>query len=812
MKKLILTEKPNVTKQIKDVLAPNAKYIRGSQSSKNPLGYYENENFVICNTVGHCINIKTPLDINKDFTWDLNKIPYNFPDPLPLEVAKDKHDIFNIIQLCFSKYNYDEIIIATDGDREGQNIWRKINLMLKPYSTKKISRIWLDEWTPEGIQHAYDTRFPNEQKDSLAEAAQCREESDYLIGMNCTPALTAKYCTNKNIASIGRVMGPTMHIVYERELEIQNFIPKPYISLVLQTESDTNEILELKMKKANGYTEAEADRFIKLLPQKALLNKTTKKISKKCPELYDATTIAQDMNKRYGFSAKKTSDIIQKLYQDYALTTYPGTNARKMSEGSAQKAYQALNNLTLYADEVEEIKTNRWTVSPHVITTEGLAHEAITPVYGTTKQENIKKLTADEMKVYKAIVERFLSVFYPKAEFEENVITTTINNEDFEVRGKTLLEAGWMKITGMPKDTLLPQVQNGKMYQIRQCVSTKKKTTPPSRYTEDTLLSAMKNAGRFVTNKKETAILKEIEGLGTGRTRPAIIENIKKRGYFEEKKNSIYPTQKCFDLFNVLPNTTLSSPSLTAQFEEMIQSVENGTMTRKEYMAAINQDINEIIQIIKSDTSNKKIGNNTSVSATNAVQNLICPICGHPIIENSKAYACSDRKNGCKFTIWKEQYHKKLTTKQIEDLIKNGTTKQIKGFKKANGTDMSPARLAFDLKPNGDIDWNSKVSLHFDNAPSTSSHGQSKSFGTCPECGHEMYEDSKQYYCPKCNVHLQKNALLKYGKKNITAKEANQLLDGQIITLTLTSPRTKNQWNAKVYFDTTTNYVKFKFE
>lgn len=813
--KLILTEKPSVTKQMKDVLAPNAKYIRCGGSAGEPLGYYEDGRFVICNTVGHCISIKNTKDINPDFTWDLNKLPYAFPKELPLEIAPGKEALFNVIQTCFSKYDYDEIIIATDGDREGQNIWRKINLMLQPYKTKEVSRVWLSEWTPEGIKEAYDERFPNSEKDSLAAAAQCREEADYIIGTNCSVALTKKYTRGKgNVSSIGRVMGPTMFIVYSREMEIRNFKPEPYTTISIKTSSEEKEDLLLKMKRQDKLSASEAkaieDKLNKLSMVK--LSKETKKASKRCPELYDATTIAQDMNKRYGFSAKKTADIIQKLYQDYALTTYPGTNARKISEGSAKKVYQILNNLTMYGEIIDEIKKNRWQPSAHVVTSEGLAHEAITPVYGSIDKNKIAKLTADETKVYKAIIERFLAVFYPKAEFEEAVVSTTAADEVFEAKGKTMLEAGWMKVLGIPKDVMLPKIIDGKDYQLKEIVKENKKTTPPSRYTEDTLLSAMKNAGRFVEDSEEAAILNsaEVEGLGTGRTRPAIIENIKNKGYFTVDRKQIHPTQKCIDLFDVLPNTTLSSPSLTAQFEEMIQEVEDGKMSKQEYMDKINKDVSEIVDLIKNDTSGKIIGiGASSKSAAKVSKDGVgaCPICGGEVVESDKAFGCENWKSGCKFTIWKNQRGKKLTKSQIKALLKKGQTPVIKDMKTKLGKSYDGA-LEFAKNDDGTTDYN-KLQLVTSSSASKAKQGSvsRKDFGNCPNCGKTMYEDNEKYFCSSCSTKLYKNALSKYGKKKIGKREARKLLDGDIIEVELISAA-GNPYTKKAYYDNTTGWVK----
>lgn len=739
---LIITEKPNVSKQVKEVLAPYAKYTNLGKG-KMPLGYYEDENYVICNTVGHCVEIFAPEEIDSSFGWDLDVLPYNLPKTLPLKISEDKKSLFKTIQTCFSKYQYDKIYVCTDPDREGENIWRKINKMLKPYRANQILRVWIHEWTPEGLRDAFDKAFPDSEKDGLADAATCREEADYIIGMNCSVALTKKYAVGRgNVVSIGRVMGPTMHIVYDREKEIQNFVPEPYTSVSLTTSTDNpNETLTLYMKADKKLTrqEAETVRSIAMgLDPRIELHKTVKSSLSKCPELYDATTIAQDMNKRYGFSAKKTADIIQKLYQDYALTTYPGTNARKISVGSAAESWKILNNLPIYREVCEEIKTNSWQPSGHVVTTEGLAHEAITPVYGSVNPSNVARLTSDERKVYEAICERYLAIFYPKAEIERTTIQGQKTGYTFETSGKVVKEAGWMKILGMGRDSFLPMITDGNMYDITDFILDDKKTIPPARYTEDSLLSAMKNAGNFVEDKEDAKLLnsKEIEGLGTGRTRPAILENIKKRGYFEVKKKTIFPTEKCMALFDILPDTMLSSPSLTAKFERMIQDVEDGNMTTEQYRQFIDEGVNGIIEKVKNDSRGLKISQGNAGAASTS---LVCPVCGKPLQENSKAFGCSGWKSGCSFTVWKTIAGKTLTAKQVSDLVSNGRTGLIKGFVGKSGKKFDAYLV---------LDNDNKIKFEFDNPVKPSGdNGSGGSDMKCPVCGSPMQENSKAFSC-----------------------------------------------------------------
>lgn len=693
---LILTEKPSVTRQVKDVLCPNARYIQVSPATKStpPVGYYEGtgyegNRYLICNSVGHIVAIKNPKDIDSSFIWDLNCLPYAFPDPLPLEIENKK--VFKGIETAFQKYDYDAIYIATDYDREGSNIWRKINLMLKPYKTRKTLRMQISEWTPEGIRQAYDEAVDISEDLPLQEAALARESADYILGMNVTTAMTVKYAKGKgNVITVGRVQTPTAKFLYEREKEIQNFIPEPYTSVSVSTDSEEAGIpLVLKMK-GQGVSRTRAEEIRDKMPDTLILKKSEKVSRKKCPDLYDMTSLSQDMNKRYGFSAKKTADIAQALYQTHTLTTYPGTNACKISEGTAEMAWEAFKNLPSdYSAFVKQISDENWEPAKHTVTSEALAHEAITPVFGTAERNAVDKLSKDERIVYDAIVQRFLQIFYPDAVYEEAVVSAEACSEVFEAKGKILKEKGWTVVMGTGKDTLLPSVQDGEAYHVRETILEDKMTKPPARYTEDTLLQAMKNAGRFVCDEEETKILKQVEGLGTGRTRPAIIENLKKREYFKLNKKTIVPTRKCMDLFETMPETTLTSPSLTADFEQMIQEIEEGRLHYADFMKKINTDVHDIVKRIKEDKSGKMIeqGNTAQSQGKEAQTDWgVCPICGKPLQENSKAVGCSGWRDGCKFTVWKTVAQKKLTQKQLSNLLKNGDSGLIKGFTSRKGT------------------------------------------------------------------------------------------------------------------------------
>lgn len=699
--KLIITEKPDVTKQVKNAIAPSAKYIRFSKSGKNIAGYYEDTNYVICNSVGHCIDLKNPNEIDPAFAWDLDALPYNLPETIPTKISSQKTDVFKIIQSCFSKYDYDEIIIATDGDREGQNIWRKIRLHLKNYHPKKESRVWISEWTKEGIIKAFNNRFPNSEKELLGIAAKCREEGDWLWGMEGTVAMTKKYSTGygkENVISVGRVMTPTLKFVVDRENEIKNFKPEDYYVVSIVTSSDEDKPIKLEREEKNGthLNALQADELankIKTLKTANLETTTTHK-TRKCPMLYDGTTILQDMNARYGYSATETTRIIQDLYQKYILTTYPGTNDTQISEGTAAIAYNAFNNmLGMYSEQINKIKSNNWHPAKHVVTKKDLPHEAITPVFGTAHTEEIKNLSEHEFNVYKAICDRFIACFYPEEEYDSTTVFTELFGNKFKTTGKVETIPGWTEvISSGSKDVVLPHVSNGYDYDILKTVIDKKITTAPPRYTESSLLQAMKTAGKFVEDEEEAEILKQVEGLGTSRTRAAVLKNLSDRNYFEVKKKTIYPTEKGMQLFEILPDDSpLTSPIMTAHFEQMFTDIENGNTTRKEVMKEINDSLNHFIEEVKEDKSGALVHSKgkkekeTTVKVASKPSAYTCPICGKPLMEGPKALFCPDKNGGCGFFMMKSLAGRPYTPKELMEITTTGTTSKYIEYKWKSG-------------------------------------------------------------------------------------------------------------------------------
>lgn len=639
--KFIIAEKSSVMRDIVSVIEPTAEYV--APKNKTRVSYYEGEDYVFACAWGHLLNFKSPRDIDEKYglkVTSINDFPMDLPHPIPMVVPKEKKSYFDTLNDIFKKYTFDEIIVATDGDREGQGIYERIKAYL-PNFPKDVyeSRVWLNEWSPEGFLSSFENRFPNTQKENLKNAAYLRAYLDYSIGMNGTGLATAVLGSNIAVINIGRVQTTVGTMIMNRENTILNFKPQDYTVLSLETktdETDKNIVLKHKVKDNQKLSKQEADDIRNKIKN---VTSVSLKVSKKTSEskqltLCDAMDIQKEMNKKYGYSAKQTADLLQKLYQDRKLTTYPGTKAHQISVSAAQRDTKPLENLRglgICDELIEKVFENNWHIAKHCVTDKGMAHEAITPVFGSINKNVIQELSEPEMKVYKAVVERYLQAFYPKAVYSVSNVETEIEQEKFATSGKVLMEKGYLEVIGIPSDNLLPKVTDGNSYDVVKINEEQKQTTPPSRFNEATLLEAMKSASRYIDDEHYSEILneKDVEGLGTSRTRPLIIEGMKKNEYLELKGKTIYPTNKLKQLIEILPDDiSIKSPVATAKMEEALQNVEDGLLDANEYEQEILQETEKLCDSIKEVSKN----GNGKILKINTDYGT-CPQCGKPLLK-----------------------------------------------------------------------------------------------------------------------------------------------------------------------------------
>ena len=686
--KLVIAEKPSVAKELKEVLEPTAQHVKAAGA-----GYYKGKQFIIACSLGHIVVQKQPKEIKEEF-GDLFTFEYlPFPiRPVPLAVGPaPARDYYNTLRKVILEEKYDEIIVATDPDREGQGIYERIKRHMKGFPVGvPETRMWIKEWTKEGLRDAFQNRTPNSRFKGLGDAAECRAYDDYCVGMNGTTACTAQFQT---FLSVGRVQTAVTKIIVSREEEIAAFVPQKYQALSLVVGSDEpGKTATLKHKTDKHLSKREADAFFaRLRSHKSVRVKVAvKKSTKKPMKLGGQTDFLQVMNKKYGYDAKKTSGLLQMLYQDKKLTTYPGTEAHEISVSAAKNALRPLQNLVGKLGPemdrlIRQVLDNGWHIAEHCVTDRELAHEAITPVFGSVSAEVIAGLNQAERNCYLEVVKRYLQAFYPDAVFHETTVSTVVENEEFEAKGKILIEPGFYEVVGTGKDVLLPRMTDGKVYPVVDVLNEEKETKPPARYTEATLLEAMKNAGRFVDDKHYADILKseEVEGLGTGRTRSVILDVLKSRGYYVVQNKSILATKMAMDLIRLLPeNIMITSPVMTAQMEEQLKLVEEGKVSKEEHMDATDKLVADMIQAIRAVKGRV-------ASRAESLALCSCPRCGGDIVENSKAFTCSKKCGVALFTDDKffaalgkkmtRPYAKALFTKKqvlVKNIVSKKTNKQ----------------------------------------------------------------------------------------------------------------------------------------
>ena len=782
--KLIIAEKPDVARKFRDALTKDSKSIKYSEM----VYYYENKSFIFASAAGHLFQAKTPQEIDEDNkTWSLT--PLKLPKVLPLKYGQNSASkYFACIKELCNRSEVDEIIVATDPDREGQLIWALIARNLK--ISKPVTRVWIKEWTKKGLVKAFNERRPNSEYKNLELAGLCRLQADYYIGMNATMGATVAFGGYGNVINNGRVQTPTRYIVYQNDKSIKEFIPQKYNILSITTTSDEeNKTITLNGQKLEPKA---AQQILPLLKNRSYkLNKETKQTSKGCPKLYATSDIQIEASKKYGLSVDETTNILQKLYQDYALTTYPRTEINQISESSSKNVMQIVNSLDgagLIDDIITEIKSKHLTFQKHLIDTKGgeMPHEAITPTYDGNPKAVLNKLSQNELNIYTLIVKRFLQGFYPPAIIDETTITTSIEFNSkkypFKASGKIVSDPSWMKISGIPSDSFLPMITDGKMYDCLDAKAIDKMTTPPARLTEATLLEVMKSPTKLVEDKKAQKILKEVKGIGTEATRNGIIQGLFANNFLEKKGKAIYPTEKTIQSIEVLPDSPLTSPMMTAELETKLSEVEHGERSFDDFMSEVNKQVDEILESIRKAPRRTIAGGKDTIGK--------CPKCGSSVSAFKMGYSCDSKD--CDFVIWDTVASKKITKKAVKQLLENKRTDKIKGFKSKAGKSFDAYLI---------LDENNKVAFDFNEVKKESNL-------KCPYCGGKMNDYESRISCENNDFVIWKTVA---GKK-LTQSAIKQLCEkGATTQITGFKSKVGKTFSAKLKRNDSTKKIDFDF-
>ncbi|ALC86628.1 DNA topoisomerase III [Bacillus sp. FJAT-22090] len=639
-KSVVIAEKPSVARDIARVL----------NCHKKGNGFLEGDKYIVTWALGHLVTLADPEAYDSKYkTWNLEDLPM-LPNDLKLVVIKQTGKQYNAVKSQLVRTDVSDIIIATDAGREGELVARWI--IDKAKVNKPIKRLWISSVTDKAIKEGFQNLKPGKAYENLYHAAVARSEADWYIGLNATRALTSKF--NAQL-SCGRVQTPTVAIIAQREEEIKNFKPKTYYGI----EAHTDQQLKLtwvdsKTNDTRTFTKEKVEQIIAKIDKKqGTVVEVDKKHKKSfAPQLYDLTELQRDANKIFGYSAKETLGIMQKLYEQHKVLTYPRTDSRYLSSDIVETLPERLKSCGIgqyrqLANKVlqKPIKANKAFVDDSKVSD----HHAIIPTEEIVNQANF---TDKERKIYDLVVKRFLAVLYPPFEYEQITVKAAIGDETFVAKGKTILSSGWKEVyenrfeeednADDMKEQILPRIEKGDKLSIKYVTETSGQTRPPARFNEGTLLTAMENPAKYMgTQDKELAkTLDKTGGLGTVATRADIIEKLFNSFLMEKKGKDIYITSKGKQLLDLVPED-LKTPALTAEWEQKLEAIAKGKLNKNVFISEMKNYTKTIVSDIKK--SEKKFKHDNISSKT-------CPDCGKPMLEvngkKGKMLVCQDRECG----------------------------------------------------------------------------------------------------------------------------------------------------------------------
>lgn len=776
-KNLIIAEKPSVMRDIAKAL--------GNFQQKD--GFFEREDAIVSCARGHLIEITAGSDSDTSKSWDIKNLPF-IPAHFELEIIEGCNTEFQRLKKLMAREDVSSITNACDAGREGELIFRLI--YEKAACSKPIQRMWLQSMVASAIKKAFAQLELGSKYQNLYRAAFCRAGSDWIVGINATRAIStylSRKFAQRDLWNVGRVQTATLAMTVDRELQIRNFKPNSYFEILgtftvnsgeysakwmnlkdqadASSEKDDDNIEEdASLKRSSIKTKEIAETIIARCSGKnpTLIEESKAPEKKSPPLLFDLTTLQREANKLFKFSAKKTLDIAQVLYEKYKATTYPRTDANALPEDYAEQAKDILNSFagTPYEPFAQKILGQQWVKESNkrVFNNEKISdHFAIIP----TGQQP-ESLPDDEAKIYDLITKRFLAVFYNDAIYEKTIRVTYIENDAFSVTGKVLVEPGWLEVYSQTaQDTAtLCILQRGETGQTKNLDIKACQTTPPKRYTEATLLRAMETAGRDIEEKELRNAMKDM-GLGRPATRAAMIEGLlsdkksdksEKEPYLQRKNNDLVPTEKAMRLISSLKSLQVSflvSPEMTGEWEHKLMLMEKGKFQENEFMDGIKEITRNMLDHVRKEYQ-------STPDLTEIHLESACPKCQSELQMDRRRVCCTN----CDFELWTFICGKTLTSPQVNALLKGQQTDVIEGLVS------SKSKKEFDAAFK--LDENFKVSFIF------KEEEIKKLKNCCPLCNATVGMYPKSYKCSnnECNLIIWKNIS---GRK-LSNKEAEQLL------------------------------------
>ena len=674
--KLCITEKPSVARDIADILGATVKRD----------GYYEGAGYNVTWTYGHLCTLKEPADYTDRWKrWSLSALPM-IPPRFSIKLIEQESikRQFKVIENLVSQA--DEVINCGDAGQEGELIQRWV--MQKAKTTCPVKRLWISSLTDESIRDGFKSLMPQSDYDNLYYAGVSRAVGDWILGMNATRLYSLKYSEPGKVLSIGRVQTPTLALVVQRQLEIDNFKPEDYWEI----KTEYRDVI-FNSSAGRYKSQDEAEKVMEsMVGSELAITSVQEKKGKEAPlRLFDLTSLQVECNKRWGWTADESLKLIQSLYEK-KVTTYPRVDTTYLTEDIYPKIPAILKQMTPYAKITEPVLANRIVKSKKVFDNSKVTdHHAIIPT-----GQSPAALSGDEKKLYHLIALRFIAAFYPDCVYSTTSVEALVGKIPFKVTGKTIIEPGWralfMSDTNKPDsdDGILPEFSVGEKGPHKPSLL-KKATTPPKYYTEGTLLRAMESAGKTVDDE---ALREAMKGNGIGRpsTRASIIETLFKRGYLFREKKNIHATEAGITLISLIKEDLLKSAKLTGLWENKLRRIERGEYNAAQFVDELKTLINEIVLNVLNDNSSRKIviDNNGSTKSAKETKNknevksvkvrkpaikkldqIVCPKCGTgSLIKGHTAYGCSRYKEGCDMKLPFESYSPELSPAKLNQLIK----------------------------------------------------------------------------------------------------------------------------------------------
>jgi len=737
-KKLIIAEKPSVAADISRAL--------GGFTRKGD--YFESDKYVLSSAVGHLLELVVPEEFDvKRGKWSFKHLPI-IPPRFGLSPLEKSEQRLNLLLRLMKRKDVTSLVNACDAGREGELIFRYIVQHAK--NKKPIERLWLQSMTPQSIRQGFATLRPDKELLPLADAAKSRSEADWLVGINGTRAMTAFNSKEGGfyLTTVGRVQTPTLAILVEREDKIRAFTARKYWEVHARFGAKAGEYsgrwFDPDFKKKDDEPEGRAERLwdaaqaAKIVAacrgKTGVATEESKPTTQLSPLLFDLTSLQREANARFGFPARMTLSLAQALYEKHKVLTYPRTDSRALPEDylpTVKETLKELGGTDAFGTYAKQILKQNW-VKPNkriFDNTKISDHFAIIPTLQTPKH-----LNEAEQKLYDFVVRRFLAVFYPAAEYLQTTRITRVGEHQFKTEGRVLQNAGWLAVYGRSAgedDKTLPVIQQPKeQVPAVEVAETENETKPPPRYTEATLLSAMEGAGKLVEDDELREAM-EAKGLGTPATRAATIEGLIREEYVNREGRELVPTPKAFSLIfalGMLHIVELASPELTGEWEHKLRLIEQGKLTRDEFMQEISELVRKVVGTIKTGEIPDV------VYATVPAQ---CPKCGGVVQENYRKFQCQK----CDFSIWKVTSGREWSPEEVAELITKRKVGPLTGFRSRMGKPFAAVvKLTDELRPEFDFGQAGEG----EEAPDFS--GQ-ESLGACPKDSGRVFEHGMAYVC-----------------------------------------------------------------